>query len=126
MNRILLILSSFCLFFFTQSCGKDEGGIPEISFNEPAIGTIFNSGDTVRFSANVKDDNLKYIGWAVLVDSNNTVITGFTDSLTLKNVVYSSSFVINTNKFADYKIRITAGDQSGNVNQANRSISVRP
>lgn len=126
MKRYFLLLISLQALLFTTSCDKEEGGIPDITFNEPAIGTTYNSGDTIRFSATVKDDDLRYIGWAVVVDSNNSVITGFTDSITLKNVVYSSSFVINTEKFADYKIRITAGDKSGNVNQANRGISVRP
>jgi hypothetical protein len=126
MKRFFLLLITISVLLITLSCDKEEGGIPEITFNEPAIGSTFNSGDTIRFSATVKDDDLRYIGWAVVVDSNNTVITGFTDSLKLKNVVYRSAFVITTARFADYKIRITAGDQSGNVNQANRSISVRP
>jgi hypothetical protein len=126
MKRYIFLLITFPALQFITSCDKEEGGIPNIAFIEPAIGTIFNSGDTIRFSATVKDDDLRYVGWAVVVDSNNSVIKEFTDSITLKNVVYSSSFVINTEKFADYKIRITAGDKSGNVSQANRAISVRP
>lgn len=124
--KFLSILAAFILPLAILSCDREESGPPEIRFEEPALGATFNSGDTIRFSATVKDDDLLYIGWAVLVDSNNTVITGFTDTLSLKNVIYSSRFVINTDKFADYKIRITAGDKSGNVNQSNRAFSVRP
>lgn len=109
-----------------MACDKEETGAPEILFTAPIAGEVFNSGDTIRFSATVKDDDLRYIGWAVIIDSNSNVLTGFTDTLSLKNVVYSSKFVINTERFADYKIRITAGDKSGNINIANRAISVRP
>lgn len=125
--KINLFFFSFLVFLFlTTSCDNEDTGVPEITFNEPAVGATFTSGDTIRFSATVKDNDLLYVGWAVLVDSNNFVLTGFTDTLSLKNVLYSSAFVVNTEKFADYKIRITAGDKSGNVSQSNRAFSVRP
>ena len=125
MRYLILLVFSFSATAWI-ACDKEETGAPEIVFTAPIAGEVFNSGDTIRFSATVKDDDLRYIGWAVIIDSNSNVLTGFTDTLSLKNVVYSSKFVINTERFADYKIRITAGDKSGNINIANRAISVRP
>lgn len=119
---MLFIVTSFALLF---AC-KKETGIPEITLIEPVSGGIYFSGDTIEIRARIKDDDLRFVQTSVTIDSNNQQLFQFIDTLAFKDIVFTSKFLIETEVFADYVLRLAAIDRSGNATTVLRPFSVRP
>lgn len=124
MKYIIIILSAVLLL--TVACKKDGNQVPEINLEEPQTGQVFFSGDTILVRARIKDDDLRFVQTSITVDSNNTQLFQFIDTISFKDVLFTTRFLIETEVFADYILRLAAVDKSGNATTVLRPISVRP
>jgi hypothetical protein len=121
-----LVITLFALLLTTVACKKDGNQVPEINLEEPRSGQVFISGDTILVRARIKDDDLRFVQTSITVDSNNTQLFQFIDTISFKDILFTTKFLIETEVFADYILRLAAVDKSGNATTVFRPISVRP
>jgi len=121
-----VVITLFATLLIAMACKKDGNQVPEINLEEPRSGQVFISGDTILVRARIKDDDLKFVQTSITVDSNNTQLFQFIDTISFKDILFTTKFLIETEVFADYILRLAAIDNSGNATTVLRPISVRP
>jgi flagellar basal body-associated protein FliL len=124
MRNVILAISAWLIL--AVACKKDDNQAPQVILQAPLSGEVFISGDTILVRAQIKDDDLRFVQTSVTVDSNNAQLLQYIDTISFKDVLFSTKILIETEVFADYILRIAAVDKSGNATTVLRPFSVRP